>query len=162
MCQPARHSLHFGFLFTSRPAPGDGSPVLYEGRPGRGVQGLRRKGLTLWFLHANPGRVPAHYSPRSPHALFPSPRQVPRTAGPENPKCYICRSPVVLGLDPVGSRTPVLDIQCLATTLFAAGARLPGVTSRIPRGCSRSPSSYSSDLSSPTIPKTWVSRPQHP
>jgi hypothetical protein len=52
-----------------------------------------------------PGGSPPPTHPGAHAHLFPSPRQVPSTAGRKNPRCYTCPSLVVLGLDPVGSPT---------------------------------------------------------
>lgn len=173
MCRPARRRCLSGFLFTSRPAPGDGSPELGEGRPGRGVQGLGRRGPTLWLLHAKPHEGPALEHPRArAHLSVPSPGASP--AGLEKPSCLLqasrssCPAPA-----PVASPTPALAVgsgrpdPCVGypmpshrSRLLASG--LPGVPPRVPGGRSRSPSPYRADRPSPTTAKAWVSCPRHP
>lgn len=169
MCQPAHRRRHFGFLFTSRPAPGDGSSVLYEDRPGTGAQGLRRKGLTPWLLHANLWEGPRSlFTPERVHTCPPPFDRCQVQLGPkvpgvtEVPTVHLCQTQTQWS-PAVG--TPALGTQCLPTTLFAAGV-LSGFPEFFPESLEAVPellpSSCLDNRSSPTMPKVWLSRPLRP
>lgn len=82
-----------GFLFTSRPAPGDGSPALPEDRPGPGVRGLRKEGPASGLTRSKPPTVPAPYTRGNgrAHTCHPSLRQVSKRSQVRRPQ--VSRSP---------------------------------------------------------------------